>query len=818
MKREAARSITAVSVAAVLTIQTAMPAAAALAQETSVASDAPAVSYAQEADAPLPVVVETPADEADPASGEGEQQAPEVGTEGADAPESSAVPDAPATDEPAGAPTASDAGDAPVQGEGAATDADVAHPADADVAPVEEAAADEAAKPVPGADAPTSPTDDSMAAGSIYDFLTQEEIDEASVATLATRTGKTTFASMLVYANQYRGLPYVWGGKDYDRDGGFDCSGFVIWVLDNVAGLDIDGDMVNAASLYESYCTPVSREEAQPGDLVFFKGTYGGANYISHVGLYCGNGVMIDAGNPINYHNIDLIKAEGGAKAPIVFGRVKGLTLTQTNTVEGWRSENGAMYFYENGKKVTGEKEIYGHWYYFDPEKDGAMATGFVRLTGAYLANGPKTVYYDKYGSMVTGEYEIDGSWYYFDPARGGDMATGRFVRLTGAYLANGPKTVYYDDQGHMVTGEVEVGGHWYYLDPTKGGALAMGFVRLTGAYLANGPKTVYYDDQGRMLTGEQEIGGAWYYFDPGSGAMATGFVRLTGAYLANGPKTVYYDDNGRMVEGERQIGGHWYYFGPGGAMATGFVRLTGAYLANGPKTVYYDEQGRMVTGTRVIGGVTCRFDAGSGALVSPAMSYLDAAALGSANLSYVSHSVPTVNQLSEGAVMGCEGAALYMALRGAGALGGVSFASFLNTMPLASDANPNHGFVGSPWDYEEDTGIYQSIYPSALASWGSRYGAVRDISGTSTLGLAGQLQAGRNVVVYVTADFRPVQWKSYFFGSAVNNAHVMTLVGFDPTSGRFQVADPKYGSTYWVDWATFDAAYSAQRFAVAVG
>lgn len=694
--------------------------------------------------------------------------------------------------------------------------------ADADPAESDASQAADPQPPVPGADAPTSPTDASTRAGvSIYDFLTQEQIDEALIMATAGDTSEVSFASILAYANQYCGLPYVWGGKDPNVSGGFDCSGFVSWVLNNVAGLGIDPIYTNAAALYTDWCTPIGREEARPGDLVFFLGTYGGDNYISHVGIYLGNGVMIDAGDPIGYDSIDLVKAESGGVAPAVFGRVKGIDVVDSSQ-DGWREEGGRMYYYENGEKVIGEKEIFDGWYYFDPEDGGAMATGFVTLTGEYLANGPKTVYYDRFGRMRTGEVEVDGDWYYFDPAQGGAMAASRFVRLSGAYLANGAKTVYYDAAGHMVNGELEIDGAWYYFDPGKGGAMATGFVTLTGAYLANGAKTVYYDANGRMVNGELEVGGAWYYFDPAQGgAMATSrFVRLSGAYLANGPKTVYYDANGRMVNGERQVGGSWYYFGAGGAMATGFVNLTGSYLANGSKLVFYDTNGRMVNGYRTIGGVSCYFDPSlGGALTSPRLSYADALSLARSDLTYTAHTVPYVDQNAEGAVMGCEGASLYMALRGQGALSGVSFASFLNSMPRASDNNPNNGFVGNPWAYEEHTGIYQSIYPAALASWGSRYGAVSDISGTSTLGIAQQVQAGKNVVAYVTVDFRPVVWRSYFFGNAVENAHVIAVVGFDPQTARFLVADPNgKGGTQWIDWNTFDAAYSAQRFAVAVG
>ena len=44
--------------------------------------------------------------------------------------------------------------------------------------------------------------------------------------------------------------------------------------------------------------------EAKPGDLVFFKGTYNTANYITHVGIYAGEGRMYHAGNPIGYADL----------------------------------------------------------------------------------------------------------------------------------------------------------------------------------------------------------------------------------------------------------------------------------------------------------------------------------------------------------------------------------------------------------------------------------------------------------------------------------------------------------------------------------
>ena len=59
----------------------------------------------------------------------------------------------------------------------------------------------------------------------------------------------------------------------------------------------------SAQGLY-NLCTPVSRSNVRPGDLVFFKGTYDTPG-ISHVGIYVGNNRMIHCGDPISYTNLN---------------------------------------------------------------------------------------------------------------------------------------------------------------------------------------------------------------------------------------------------------------------------------------------------------------------------------------------------------------------------------------------------------------------------------------------------------------------------------------------------------------------------------
>ena len=107
-----------------------------------------------------------------------------------------------------------------------------------------------------------------------------------------------TFAAMIAEAEKYLGMPYVWGGSSPSTS--FDCSGFVSWVI-NHSGWSVGRQ--TAQGLY-NLCTPVSSAQANPGDLIFFVGTYDTAG-VSHVGIYVGGGMMIHCGDPISYANIN---------------------------------------------------------------------------------------------------------------------------------------------------------------------------------------------------------------------------------------------------------------------------------------------------------------------------------------------------------------------------------------------------------------------------------------------------------------------------------------------------------------------------------
>ena len=97
------------------------------------------------------------------------------------------------------------------------------------------------------------------------------------------------YGGVVGIAMQYLGVPYVWGGAS---PSGFDCSGLVMYVYAQ-AGVSLPH---NAAMQYSSVGVFVSRDQLQPGDLVFFDG-------LGHMGMYIGGGQFIHAP-----HTRDVVK------------------------------------------------------------------------------------------------------------------------------------------------------------------------------------------------------------------------------------------------------------------------------------------------------------------------------------------------------------------------------------------------------------------------------------------------------------------------------------------------------------------------------
>lgn len=91
-------------------------------------------------------------------------------------------------------------------------------------------------------------------------------------------------ASVVEYAKQFLGNPYVWGGTSLTN--GTDCSGFTMRIYEHF------GYSLSRTSSAQSHNgTRVDLSEIQPGDLLFY--SYGGS--IGHVAIYAGGGRIIHA-------------------------------------------------------------------------------------------------------------------------------------------------------------------------------------------------------------------------------------------------------------------------------------------------------------------------------------------------------------------------------------------------------------------------------------------------------------------------------------------------------------------------------------------
>ena len=93
-----------------------------------------------------------------------------------------------------------------------------------------------------------------------------------------------TRVSIVEYAKQFLGNPYVWGGTSLTK--GADCSGFTMSIYAHY-GVSLP----HSSSAQSQMGTRVSADEVKPGDLLF----YGSGNHVNHVAMYIGGGKVIHA-------------------------------------------------------------------------------------------------------------------------------------------------------------------------------------------------------------------------------------------------------------------------------------------------------------------------------------------------------------------------------------------------------------------------------------------------------------------------------------------------------------------------------------------
>ncbi|PFN19280.1 enterotoxin EntFM [Bacillus cereus] len=98
-------------------------------------------------------------------------------------------------------------------------------------------------------------------------------------------TGGDT-SSIAAFARSLNGKPYKTAGT---TPAGFDCSGFIYYVLNNT------GHSIERTNVKGYWAQLTKTSNPQPGDLVYFSNTTGAGNGLTHMGVYLGNGQFISA-------------------------------------------------------------------------------------------------------------------------------------------------------------------------------------------------------------------------------------------------------------------------------------------------------------------------------------------------------------------------------------------------------------------------------------------------------------------------------------------------------------------------------------------
>lgn len=139
-----------------------------------------------------------------------------------------------------------------------------------------------------------------------------------------------SLGEVVAAAESQLGVPYQYGGTSPGVN--LDCSGLTQYCYKQ-AGITIPRTSEEQWTFIQQSGTVETQAQAQPGDLVFFAGGDGTQSSPGHVGIYVGNGQMIDAyetGTNVRYDPLTTSGALTG------FGRAPGITVNtqgQTPTV-----------------------------------------------------------------------------------------------------------------------------------------------------------------------------------------------------------------------------------------------------------------------------------------------------------------------------------------------------------------------------------------------------------------------------------------------------------------------------------------------------
>ena len=194
--------------------------------------------------------------------------------------------------------------------------------------------------------------------------------------------------------------------------------------------------------------------------------------------------------------------------------------------------------------------------------------------------------------------------------------------------------------------------------------------------------------------------------------------------------------------------------------------------------------------------------------------------------LSYRIPEIPYLSQLDNGlnAWVACEPVSALSGLWAKGFASGTDPRQFIDGMPRAA-ADPEKGFVGSPYVPDAAKTLRTTIYPAALAAYCNQFcggqAVCADFRGASVLDLQREVLAGNCVVAYMTFQWQAPQYRAYQIDGKsrrlVSNNQTVLVCGYDPEQGYF-VSDPYNRSTpgqalqYWVRADVFESIWNERK------
>ncbi len=164
----------------------------------------------------------------------------------------------------------------------------------------------EPAKAAPAESAPAKPAP-AKTEPAVKSALTPESSAKIAEAEKRIDSAISQRQKFIDYSMGLQGTRYMYGGKTPNP--GIDCSGLITYSARQSLGIDLTG---NAQMIYDK-TTPVSIDEAVPGDLVFFKSSP--FSRISHVGIFLGKNEGI---NDFGNQNLFLNAASGGSRTGVI--------------------------------------------------------------------------------------------------------------------------------------------------------------------------------------------------------------------------------------------------------------------------------------------------------------------------------------------------------------------------------------------------------------------------------------------------------------------------------------------------------------------